>query len=437
MGIAISSSVFIVVTLLTLLVWAYFAWQNWSRATVWLLALLPLYLWRFTVAAVPSTWFEIALYLTTIAFVVRGYDRVKFLNMCKAMSFLCLPLMLWVTSAVAGVLIAADVRLALGIFKGWIIDPLLYALIFTYAVLQQNDIRQFIRKSFAALLVGSTAVTVCAVCVFALSRLSRLRGVFDSPNVLAMYLAPVVLGVLLWMYYDKTARDWWWFLGAGIVSLGVILTNSYGAWVALLVSFIIWVLYERFGAIAVRLTGAVIVSVGLVMPWLGWWPLPSHGYASGQGPTSGQVRLVLWREATRAITQYPALGLGLGQWQPWFERMGPRQIPEKWQPAYGIELHYASLFPHNLWLTTWLFMGGTGLIALVWLVITAYRHARESLVKFSVVPLFMLGVILVQGIVDTPLYKNDLAILWWVIIILCSIQFQQPVISYESGANRQ
>lgn len=415
----------LIAIILSLAAWAYLSWRHWQTAAVWLLALLPLYLWRFSVAGVPTTWFECALYLTFISFLARGCDQTPWRKL-GGLSWWLVPLAIWLAAAGVGLLTAFDTRLALGIFKAWVVDPLLYAgLLLAWLAPELPNLASACRMIFGKLSIGGTAVTVLAFGLNELHGLTRLQGIFDSPNVLAMYLVPIMLTSWLWLYHDVSVRRWWWIIGTVVITLGVGLTNSYGAWLATAVAAGVWYMGRSRQRWLVPAAGAGLLIAGLALPWvmvsLGHWTLPSHTSSASAGPTSGQVRLVLWREATLAIRQSPLLGLGLGQWQPWFEHVRRTSIPEERQAAFSIELHYGSLFPHNLWLTTWLNTGVTGLLALLWLTGMAFWRARRTDNSYAAVPLAVLAAIVTHGMVDTPLYKNDLAILFWVMIALAAL----------------
>ena len=75
----------------------------------------------------------------------------------------------------------------------------------------------------------------------------------------------------------------------------------------------------------------------------------------------------------------------------------------------------------------WLNLGLLGLVAFFWLVGEAVRRVWHELKKFAhakvcsvgwlkVTAFLMLLIILVHGLFDTPYFKNDLALLFWLIL---------------------
>ena len=416
---------------------AALAWVKRDWVVFALLALLPTYLWRTSVAGIPTTWFELALYLVALIFLVRG--DLKWLRgrgVEQARTWLP-PVALWLAAAMIGVLAAPHTRLALGIFKGWIIDPLLCVTLLWVVYQKISTPLQFFKRTIGALLVGATITSVWAMGTGLSSGLQRFGAWYDSPNVLAMYLVPVAVVTILWLAMPgpdsrpgKIER-WFWY-SATVVLLGTIATTgSYGAWLALVLGLAVGSCYRRPQTRRLaRWFGWGIFIVGLLLPWVvvgtGQWPFVSHQNAS-YNVSSGQVRFVLWREATQVISRRPLVGVGLGEWQGIFDAQIRPYLPEVRNPGYSIELHYASLFPHNLWLTVWLSLGVLGLVALAWLTGLIYR-TRASANYLLALPAALFTTILAQGWFDTPVFKNDLAILFWLPVVLSAVAYTLPQI---------
>ncbi|MFZ5391037.1 MAG: hypothetical protein ACOZAJ_02055, partial [Patescibacteria group bacterium] len=109
-------------------------------------------------------------------------------------------------------------------------------------------------------------------------------------------------------------------------------------------------------------------------------------------------------------------GIGLGGWQSLFRNKLQPNLPENKLPGYSIEFYYASLFPHNLYLTVWLFQGFLGLIILLGLF---WKITKPG----WLLPVIMLLPWLVYGVVDTPLYKNDYAFLF--VFMILAVWFKE------------
>lgn len=403
-----------------LVLFAYLAWRQPRSAAVLLCALLPSYLWRGSIFGLPTTWLELAIYVTALAALWR-WGLAPWRQIFAAQNWRWLaPAGLWLLAAIVGTLVAPDKRLALGELKGWVFDPMLLVATLAAAAYHTGG-RHLWRDTLGALLAGAAGTTVIALVGAGAAGAVRLAGWYDSPNVLAMYLVPIAVAALTW--YAAHGRDELsrpgrrlWILGCAVTLLGIVLTNSYAALAATVLALGLYVLLRRVQQswLATALATVTIV-VGLTLPFamvaLGRWVLPSHSNATYH-LTSGETRFILWREATHLVQDHPLFGLGLGQWQPQFQKLIHPGLPGALNPGYLIELYYASLFPHNLWLATWLSLGLMGVAALAWLTVLVWRAAKSS-----PLPAVVLASILLQGLVDTPLYKNDLSVLFWVCVL--------------------
>jgi O-antigen ligase len=99
-----------------------------------------------------------------------------------------------------------------------------------------------------------------------------------------------------------------------------------------------------------------------------------------------------------------------------------------WQP---LEIY---MYPHNIFLNFWVELGLAGMILFIWIVgkflyiglknIFTYRLGRNLKSKNRY---FVLGlvcammVIVVHGLVDVPYFKNDLAVLFWLLVAMIGV----------------
>jgi len=420
---------------LLLFPWLVFSWRRWPEAVAVFLALLPTYLWRGQIGSLPTTWLELALYCLVLVFIVKGFWRFRPFNRLNYFIWLVFAAG-WLLLGVWGVIVSTDTRLALGIFKGWLLDPLLWGGLAWVALSVTDNRRVWWHRAISALLAGATVTAVSAIWQ-GLGIVGRLGGWYNSPNVLAMYLLPVGLLSWGWFTLDKQGKLWpiWfkfgWVSALFILLWAIILTGSYTALISLIISLAVWYILQRWPIKEWRVILIVVLCLtGIVLPWLvvnkGSWPWLSHNN-SDYAVSSGEVRYVFWREAERVIVINPWSGIGLGQWQPLFSRVIQPTLRENHQPGFAIEFHYASLFPHNLWLTVWLFQGLMGVaVLLVWLVALALADGSEVIIT-------VLSAWLVYGLTDTPLYKNDLALLF---VVLTVAGFTFGTINHQSATGK-
>jgi len=417
---------------LLLIPFIFLAWFKPRWAALVLIAMLPSYLWRINLGGIPTTWLELGIYILFVILLAQGKYRGFFTKILDNYWSWLVPVLLLLVAATAGVVLSPDLRLALGIWKGWIIDPLILLSVLIVITKQQSNIWQWWRDIVGALLVNATLTSLIALFVDGAAGNSRLRGWYDSPNVLAMYLLPIFIISLMW-WLDNRGRKLLssftkkiWLLACILLLVALLLTGSYAAWFSLFMTtvLVLGLIIIKSNAVKTSL-GLLIIIASFLLPWFfttSGWSLDKVSHINPTYKvTSGDVRLILWREATIMISDHPWWGVGLGGWQPLFDKTVRPALSEIKNPGFAIELHYASLFPHNLWLTVWLYLGVIGVVAFLWLGILIYAKAKLNFGLLGLIPLAAFSSILWQGAVDTPVFKNDLAIVFWLIILATTV----------------
>jgi O-antigen ligase len=139
------------------------------------------------------------------------------------------------------------------------------------------------------------------------------------------------------------------------------------------------------------------------------------------------IRYKQYKETWRCLTSSPktiVFGGGLS---------GYKQLVAPCHRSKAIEIFQ---YPHNIILNFWSEMGLLGLGSFAWIVFLFYRRGiqfifwtRKTRVKEPhlfhpnpiALPMALLGAmtaLLVHGLVDIPYFKNDLAVLFWLLIAL-------------------
>ena len=133
---------------------------------------------------------------------------------------------------------------------------------------------------------------------------------------------------------------------------------------------------------------------------------------------SGQLRLNIWQGAVKMLEDSPILGVGLGG----YEKMAPL-YQERYYNTNGelvsVETHP---YPHNLFLAFYLELGFFGFLFFCLILGLFFSHSFVLLKKqkdFLILgAVFSMITILIHGLVDTPYFKNDLSVLFWIIFSL-------------------
>jgi O-antigen ligase len=112
----------------------------------------------------------------------------------------------------------------------------------------------------------------------------------------------------------------------------------------------------------------------------------------------------MWGETWQMLKDRPILGAGLAGYQ---------QVVEPYHDKEYIEIY---LYPHNVILNFWSEVGILGLLAFLGIVIWFYNKGFKIRDNLSAMLMAGMLVILVHGLVDVPYFKNDLAILFWILV---------------------
>lgn len=360
-----------------------------------IICLLPLYYVRFSIAGLPTNLIEL-LVLLLLILTIWSERRMAVPNWQ--------PILLIVVGLIAASLIADDQRVAFGIVKGWFVVPLAY-----YACLATlfgpDERPQLIKPALASL----TLVSVYAVLQWlglipllahqgaaAQQYLDQGRAIafFESPNFLAMYLVPLTLLAGGYLYLTKQLRQLGWLI-LPIIAIG--LTQSRGGMLAVVAGGV-WLAIRSYP-----------VS-GSKRPW--WFAVVAAGLAFVLAYFRGgddSQRFYIWHQASVIIGQHPLFGIGPGQFPAHFINLGDGS------PIFEATKVYA-LHPHNIFLNFYLSAGALGLAGFVWLLVRLFRRASAS--PLGLAALAGLVAVLVHGLVDSAYFKNDLAIIFWLLVFL-------------------
>jgi O-antigen ligase len=278
--------------------------------------------------------------------------------------------------------------------------------------------------------------------VLVVEGVSRIPGVYQHPNNLALYLGRVVpFVVCAALFLPAGPRKVLYALTALPLGAAFLLTFSRGAWVGAAVAVVLavslglrwpsgWTTPRLPRAFKLWLGGVAASAVVLVVLVAVLFPkLPERVFSFG----SGFTRFTIWESALRMAVDHPVTGVGPDQFLNQFRaQYGPEQcrdqnaVPPAGAAGEGTFAECYTSHPHNIFLDYWLSLGIMGLFALVWLV---WRYYREAilLAKWAasraaadpVVRALAIGLVaivtdfLVHGLVDNSYFLMDLALIFW------------------------
>ena len=286
----------------------------------------------------------------------------------------------------------------------------------------------------------------------------RLRGLFGSPNNLALILEralPVAVGLALMAMPRPRIRAAAWAAVALLVAV-LVLTFSRGAWIGALagLAFALMPVWRRSairhsggelapsllrgrnpGAVLRRMRAAApLLVAGLVAAGLVAAIITTGGDRLAQlmrpSDAATAARPLLWDSAWRMLADNPILGVGpdnfLYHYRDYIR-------PEAWAEP---NISHA----HNIALDTWLTLGLPGLVLLAAVLAVYARTWRTALRRAAPggqALVYGLGgamlATLVHGMVDSSLFLPELAATFWVIVALTVMLATSPrVIPSES-----
>ncbi len=413
---------------------------------------LPLYVVRVSFGPLPTTVVEVLFFIVLIAWFVANRSRlsVVFSNVVTVIRrypVLSIIIGLILLSATIGIFIAPDKLSALGVWRAYFVEPLVFFLL----CLSVIDTAGKIRRAWWLLLLSGLCIAVFAIVQkftgFAIPEtwLAELRvtSIYPYPNAVGLYLAPLVAMALPFARYYCTRdlikeklKGIAVLCVAMIMLIAIFFAQTEAALVALGVVVLGFGLLGagkriRYASMLIGFFIALTVWLSPVAQQVLYPKLLLHDW-------SGFVRRTTWSESVTMLQDHWITGVGLSGYQT---AMAP------YHKATYIEIF---MFPHNILLNVWTEMGILGvagvLLLLVWCAYGAVRIFMIIKNKYTIdaqwhgcvlVVSTVVGLtMLIHGLVDVPYFKNDLAILSWFFFAIFFITYVrvQKDFSHRSNA---
>ena len=406
-----------------------------------LFLLLPVYLIRFSLGPLPTTLLEIMLWTVLAIWGLRMIQAKEsplsyITSLWKYHRMLFCSSILFLGAATLAIFFAVDIRTALGEWKAFYVEPLLLACVLFISLKQQKKSTLYISPDnmLIPLLVSGSITALLAIyqhytgwmvphAFWANGNSYRVTAWYGFPNGVGLFLAPLV--PIAWYYtkqsYDKLKKKKWklemkhWglfflsLLSVGTLPLGVFFAKSTGGLIAIAgaIGLLLFVHKKtRWGTFIIGIAGIVTL---FALPQLD--PIQTEVTFQDR---SGQIRLAIYGETIALIKDHPIVGAGLASYD---ERIAPYHETVNGEK---IEIFH---HPHNIFLTMWVNIGIIGLIAFIGILISNFKLAitqwqSNQTPKYFSFLFASFITILIMGIVDSPYIKNDLAILFWGIVVL-------------------
>lgn len=430
-----------------------------DRAILLLIVALPTYLIRFQIFNLPTTLLEIMILITFTVWLLKFYI-LNFKNLLKnkketnSYPFSWeLIFVLLVSLAAAG---ATGFSLgALGIWKAYFLEPILLFILIFNVFKNKKDLLNIL----LAFLISAAAISLFAIFqkitglfianpFWAAATTRRAVSFFGYPNAVGLYLAPLILIFIGWLFsypwkniYERLTQKIIIFLTIIISLLGIYAARSEGALIGVAAGLSV------FGLLAGKKQRIITLTLPIIIVGGVFWFAPTNNFVITKltlRDLSGQIREQQWKETfSMLIPDKIFTGAGLNNYQnaikPYHQEgifFNYDNLPnfdavvwasstlrtKYWQP---VEIY---MYPHNIFLNFWSELGLVGALLFIWLIAKylVISFKLESALSRSTNPnkYLVLGLmtamitIVVHGLVDVPYFKNDLATMFWIFFAL-------------------
>lgn len=330
---------------------------------------------------------------------------------------------LWLAIAIIGVGITttsfADYpKVAWRDLRTVIVEPALLFLALFSLVRNRSDAHRI----GVALVIGAIISAVVALALVPADTVvtgvgpPRLRGLFGSPNNLAMILErilPIAVGFAL-IGLTKPRRLLGWLTVTLLVTV-LVLTFSRGAWIGGLVGLTVALIpvLRRTPRLLRTAAPIIIACLGLAAIVTAGGDHPATFIRASDA--AAMARPLLWDSAWQMIRDHLLLGVGPDNFL--------YHYPDYIHPEAWAEPHISHA--HNIVLDTWLTLGAFGVFVLLILAasyVRTWKKAHRSVDADGQTIVYGLGgsmtAILLHGMVDGSIFLPELAATFWVVIAL-------------------
>ena len=385
---------------------------RWARRfTVWFLAItaacLPLYVVRWHYGPLPTTLLETLIGLTVIGYLATLWTEKR---LPAPRTPYDIPIVLFLVAGVLGIVVAPDHIKAAGTYRAYFLEAVAVFYIAVDLLRNRDDLRPLL----LAAAVGSSIVAIGQVVSFVYVAAHHHLLLGDapaflnlSPNADAMFLeAPLAFAAAFVLFPSRPRERLVAAVVLGLVLVGIILTLSRAAYLAMAILAAVLVLSVQSRRWRIWMVGALAVITLLVLE------VPFINQRIATLNSSAALRTSIYGQALRMLSERPIFGAGIDGFPI---RVAP------FRPGTQV----IELYPHDIWLTTWSEIGLLGVVAFAIIFFgVLWRGARALPQATDIYRPILWGcvcamiLLLVHGLFDSPYWKNDFAVQFWLVAAL-------------------
>lgn len=405
----------IITTIALVTIAAWLGVRHYPSAVLYAVLLIPAYLIHLRLLGLPTNSWELVVAAVALSGALQPAVRHAWRSAAGRLPRrLAAAALVFVAAAIISTIRSSQPAVSLGILKGWVLFPLLLGYLSAAELWQHSSFRQHV---LAALITPALVVAIIGISQLPASQ--RVYSLYDVPNSLALWLAPLT-AVLLWQGIERPR-----VLGsAAVLFIALTATRSLAGWLAPLLAVIVLSFWFRKSRRRALILGVLLAVATAVVT------RDRLTYFAGslqENRTSLTVRLQLWSIGWELAKENPLFGLGLGQFEPAYQQELHERFA-RYEPARQNGGHATAVplpefvfrDPHNWPLSFWLNTGLLGLVSFTVLNALILRSLSRRLPSTRLAAAAALTTLLLHGLVDTVYWKNDLAALYWIVITLAA-----------------
>ena len=309
-----------------------------------------------------------------------------------------------------GIIAAPDHTKALGIYRAYFLE----AVAIFYIAVDLLRTRDDLRKLLSVAAVGASIMAVGQIVSFVYVAAHHQLQLGDAPaflnmtpNADAMYLEPplafaIGFVVFPWGRRERQIAS----VVLGLVFVAMVLTLSRAGYLAMATLAVVLVLSLQSRRLRVWVIAGLAVVAVLVLE------VPFINQRIVTIGSSAGLRNSIYGQALKVLEQRPIFGAGIDGF--------PIRVAPFRPGTQSIEL-----YPHDIWLTTWSEVGLLGLVVLAVIVFTLlWKGARALPLSNETYRPILWGCVaalvlfLVHGLFESPYWKNDLSVEFWLVAAL-------------------
>lgn len=399
------------------ILYAYLSYRKSAWALAALVFLLPVYQIRFSTWFVPMTLLELMILVLFAAWLVKTIYKKKKIIWGQYIWLV----FLWLAVALLSAVVSPNQLRALGVWKAYFFEATLVYLLIINICKNKKALDLILHSLF----LGAFIMSVFAIIqrftgwlvphqYWYLGEGQRVTGFLGVPNFLGLYLGPVVgllLGKIFFGEWKLDFKKVFYILTLVLAFLAVVFAKSEGAIVAIICAVFFLGLLNR----KTRVVTAVITLIGMVSYFVS--PAVRSAILARINPAQNWsvfIRTQIWKESWLMLKDNWLLGAGLAGYQ---------QAIVHYHTAEYFEIF---LYPHNIFMNFWSEMGLAGLMLFIILMgkffIDGFKMIWQK-VKLEYVwgVILAMLIIIIHGLVDHPYFKNDLAVIFWMIFAILAV----------------